>query len=57
MKKVKVKKSILKKFESDKINQMQKITGGDIVGQYYKKYYADGSWAWLKYIGHGDYVA
>jgi hypothetical protein len=57
-------KSIFEKFESDKINQMQKITGGDeyVVGFNYYMYYskatatekADGG-HWDKYLGHGEW--
>jgi hypothetical protein len=48
---MKNKKSILKKFESEKINQMQKITGGEAP---FKSYTAgpDG-WSWAIHC-HGD---
>jgi hypothetical protein len=58
---MKTKKSILQKFESEKINQMQKITGGSgdyVIGQIYSGNNGGGSTSdyKYKYIGHGDFV-
>ena len=48
------KKSILKKFESDKINQMQKITGGRVYLYTTGGKPPDGG-GWYNSCGHGDY--